>query len=327
MSTEALVNVQDVTKEYTIRRSLQRMTVRALDGVSLTLAGDRPEVLAIVGESGSGKSTLARLVLGLDSPTQGSVTVLGKQPARLSRAQRQAWLYRIVQPVFQDPFSTFNPRRRVRDYLLFTATYLHPDYDRHDVLTLIEKQLQIVGLSMDDIWNRYPTELSGGQLQRIAIARALLATPRLLVADEPVSMLDASLRMSIINLFETLKANVTIIYITHDLATAYYIADYILVMMRGWVVEAGPVDEVLEHPKHPYTNLLKAAVLEPDPAIRNRLAHIGKYQEVNNQRLFGCKFADRCPFAMPVCQTEIPPLIRVGNRSVKCHLSQQGRTE
>ena len=189
----------------------------------------------------------------------------------------------------------------------------------------MEAALQAVGLSLAEVGGRYPNELSGGQVQRVSVARALITNPSLLVADEPVSMLDASLRMSVVNLFKKLKEEkrVSVIYITHDLATAYYTADRIAIMLRGWIVELGPVERVLGHPLHPYTQLLKASVPEADPNKKWQDRTTLAAMETEEYLRSGCRFAGRCPHVMDVCKTNEPPEALADGRMVRCFLHGQ----
>ena len=234
-----------------------------------------------------------------------------------------------VQPVFQNPFETFSPLNRVDDYFLETAVSFRLIKRRQEAPEYLEKFLELVGLSLHHIQGRYPHELSGGELQRLSIARALMTRPTLLVADEPVSMIDASLRMSVVNLFRELKdkANVNVLYITHDLATAYYISDRIAIMLRGTIVELGPVEKVLDHPLHPYTKILKNSVPEPDPLNRLQPVRLSGIESKEFARA-GCKFAGRCPSAMAICETQEPEAVIEDEREVKCHLysESQGKT-
>jgi peptide/nickel transport system ATP-binding protein len=243
---------------------LGRRNIVAVNNVSLSL-GAEPEILSIVGESGSGKSTIAAMVLGQTAPTEGQLHFSGRPVVSHSSAQRRAFM-RKVQPVLQNPFEAFNPLKRVDRYLFETARNFSPGDTRPDGITveaMADAALNHVGLSLQEVKGRFPHELSGGQLQRVAIARALIPQPQLLVADEPVSMVDASLRMAIVNLFGRLKTELglSIIYITHDLATAYYISDRIVIMRKGEIVEEGPARFVLDNPKHAYSRALKDAVL------------------------------------------------------------------
>jgi peptide/nickel transport system ATP-binding protein len=229
-----------------------------------------------------------------------------------------------VQPVFQNPFETFNPLRRVEEYLFDTAVNFGVAKDRKSAAPVVDKALHSVGLSLEELSRRYPHELSGGQIPRISVARALISGPSLILADEPVSMVDASLRMAIVNLFKKLRDDegVSVLYITHDLATAYYISDRIAIMLRGFVVEMGPVEEVLGKPLHPYTQLLKESVPAPNPVDKSSWAQrIGlSTQEVKEYGQKGCKFASRCPEARDICRESDPIDVVSQGRTVKCHL-------
>lgn len=323
----ALLDVDNLTRVFTTRRGLTSERLIAVDRARLFLPADQHLILAIAGESGSGKTTLARMILGLVEPTSGRLTFKGRDVRRLGASERRAWLRREIQPVFQDPFATFNPLRKVESYLYDTAGHFGSTRrggDRHLVvqsaLADVESALADVGLSLDEIRGRYPNELSGGQLQRASIARALISRPSLLVADEPVSMLDASLRMSVLNLFKELKHRQSVIYITHDLATAYYASDRIAIMLGGWIVEDGPVEQVLDAPLHPYTVLLKTSVLAPDPRAARRERVSPVVCDTVESSPVGCRFAHRCPDVMDVCRTTEPAAVAVDGRSVKCHL-------
>jgi len=265
-----LLEVDRVRMTYVVGGLIRRRGVRAVDDVSLRLEAGNPEILAIIGESGSGKTTLARMILNLATPTAGTIRFRGADVTQIrSNRQRMAFM-REVQPIFQNPFEAFNPLKPIDHYLFFSARRFAGARARIDFEAKADKALHQVGLSLAEVKGRYPHELSGGQLQRIAIARALVSSPSLIVADEPVSMVDASLRMSIVNLFKALRdeLGVSIVYITHDLATAYYISDRVLIMQRGKAVESGDARGVLDNPQHPYSILLKSAVLSPDDAGR-----------------------------------------------------------
>jgi ABC-type glutathione transport system ATPase component len=227
------------------------------------LAGAPPQILTIVGQSGSGKTTLARLILGLERPSAGRLSLLGADLARARGPAARRQFMGLVQPIFQNPFEAFNPLRQLDYYLLLTARRFGGAADRDQAAAATETALGQVGLSLAEVAGRYPHELSGGQLQRLAIARALVAKPKLIVADEPVSMVDASMRMAIVTLFKTLRETlgISIIYITHDLATAYWVSDRIMIMQSGQVVESGEARAVLNAPQHPYSRQLKEAVL------------------------------------------------------------------
>jgi ABC-type oligopeptide transport system ATPase subunit len=247
---------------------LSRHRIHAVDGISFDMPAEQSEVLTVVGESGSGKTTLARMILNMVSPTKGAIRFRGTDISTIRRRRDRLEFMRSVQPIFQNPFEAFNPLKRIDRYLFMTARHMAQLQTVREIETATDLALSKVGLSLAEIRGRFPHELSGGQLQRIAIARALIPAPALIVADEPVSMVDASLRLSIVNLLRNLRDDigVSIIYITHDLATAYYISDRILIMRKGRVVEAGDARTVLDNPQHPYSIMLKAAVLSPDAA-------------------------------------------------------------
>lgn len=272
MST--LLDINNVSKQFTMGGLLSRKVVNAVEGASFALSVEKPEIFTIIGESGSGKTTLARMILGLELPSTGTISFRGKTvSAKVSRAERLDFMAN-VQPVFQNPFEAFNPLKRIDRYLESTARRFLKLRDRTELDRAMDGALQKVGLSLAEVKGRYPHEMSGGQLQRAAIARALIPNPPLLIADEPVSMVDASLRMSIVNLLKSLRDDlkVSVIYITHDLATAYYISNRIIIMQRGRIVEMGDARTVLDNPEHPYSRLLKASVLSTEDAGDGKLA-------------------------------------------------------
>lgn len=266
--SDLLLDVSAVSKSFVRGGLLSRQTIDAVQKVSLQLAAGRPEILAIIGESGSGKTTLARMILNIEKPTSGRLILDGIDLAAVrGAAGRMAFMHK-VQPIFQNPFESFNPLKQLDRYLFTTRRRFSGAADEEATEAAVDAALHRVGLSLKEVRHRYPHELSGGQLQRVAIARALLAEPKLIVADEPVSMIDASLRMSIVNLFKTLRDDlgISIVYVTHDLATAYYVSDRVMIMQNGRVVESGDARAVLTAPQHPYTRQLRAAVLLPEPA-------------------------------------------------------------
>jgi len=272
MST--LLDVRNVSKQFTMGGLLSRRVVNAVQDASFSLSTETPEIFTIIGESGSGKTTLARMILGLELPSSGDIQFRGKTvSAKGSRAEQLAFMGN-VQPVFQNPFEAFNPLKRIDRYLESTTRRFLKLTQRDDIDGAMDGALQKVGLSLAEVKGRYPHEMSGGQLQRAAIARALIPNPPLLVADEPVSMVDASLRMSIVNLLKSLRDDlgVSVIYITHDLATAYYISNRLIIMQRGRIVEMGDARAVLDNPEHPYSRLLKASVLSTEDAGDGKLA-------------------------------------------------------
>jgi len=293
----------------------------ALEDFSLEIKSEPPSITAIVGESGAGKTTLARLLLGLISPTRGEVLYQGTELHALSRSERRQFR-RDVQVIFQDPYEVYNPFYRV-DHVLDTPIRkfgLAPgrDAERH----LMEETLRAVGLRPDETLGRHPHQLSGGQRQRVMVARALLLKPKLIIADEPVSMVDASLRATILATLRALNREfgISLIYITHDLTTAYQIAQNMIVLYRGSVAEVGDVKLVVKQPQHPYTQLLVGSIPLPDPA------HAWRAEEVQAgipgaRSRHACKFTERCPHAMPMCVETPPPLFRSAqHRAASCYL-------
>jgi ABC-type oligopeptide transport system ATPase subunit len=261
----ALLEARGLTKTFPIGGVLSRRSNVAVDDVSFTIGSNGAEIFTIIGESGSGKTTLSRMILGLEQPNAGTLSFMGRASLPRGRAERMAFMSK-VQPVFQNPFEAFNPLRPVESYLESTARKFMHRSGSNAVGMAMDAALQKVGLSLAEVRGRFPHEMSGGQLQRAAIARALIPNPALLIADEPVSMVDASLRMAIVNLLRQLRDDfgVSVVYITHDLATAYYISDNLMIMQKGRVVEMGPARPILDSPEHPYTALLKSSVLSVD---------------------------------------------------------------
>jgi peptide/nickel transport system ATP-binding protein len=312
------LSVDGLTKDFPIRDGRRRGTLRAVDDVSFELRSG--QTVALVGESGSGKSTIARILARLTRPTSGRIRLDGVPVRSGPRAVRR---YRgDVQMVFQDPFGSLNPSHTV-GYHLRRPLRLHRvaadrTTERDAVLDLLTR---VNLLPADEIADRYPHQLSGGQRQRVAIARALAPRPRILLADEPVSMLDVSIRLEILNLVDRLKneADLAVLYVTHDLATARYFASSIMVMYRGQIVESGPSDAVILRPAHPYTRLLASAA--PDPAVP-RVATAGGTRALRGDptAVGGCLFRSRCPSAMEICGTEVPVRPVGGDHTARCWL-------
>jgi oligopeptide/dipeptide ABC transporter ATP-binding protein len=318
-----LLEFRNVTKVYS-RGLLSKTSTIALNDVSLKLEENQPTVLTVAGESGSGKTTLAMLLLGFIPPTSGQILYKGQNINKLTGDARMTFR-REVQAVFQDPFAVFNPFYTVDHLLSVPIERFKLAKSGREARDKMAEALTAVGLRPDEILGRFPHQLSGGQRQRINVARALLLKPKLLVADEPVSMVDASLRASILETLRSLQKNhgVSIIYITHDLTTAYHIAKSIIVLYRGAVMEAGDVDTVIKQPQHPYTRLLIDSI--PWPDINRRwgetkiMAKESGFVDVST----GCKFYARCPFAMEQCKTD-PPLFRLSDHQVaSCYLYAQ----
>ncbi len=296
----ALIELRGVTKTYG--------GFVALDDVTLSLSDERPSMTAIAGESGSGKTTLARMMLGFINPSMGEVHYLGKDVGRMSAAEQRQFR-REVQPVFQDPFDVFNPFYRI-DHVLETPVKRYKLADTEAAArALIEDALKRVGLRPQDTLGRFPHELSGGQRQRVMVARAVLLRPRLIVADEPVSMVDASLRATILDELKTLnrELGISIVYITHDLTTAFQICDNIMILYRGNVAEAGSVERVIGTPKHPYSQLLVSSIPLPDLDRAWGGEEVPVSEASAARANPGCKFAPRCPHVMDMCWGNLPP--------------------
>lgn len=336
MEKEPLLQVVDLHKHFPLGRSLgdllarrPRRVVRAVDGVSFFM--QRGDILALVGESGSGKTTVGMNVLGLQLPTQGRVLLEGcdvsewarghgptleadSTLAGLSPRRRVMTLRERAQMVFQDPYESLNPRQRIFDIVAEPLEIHKLTRSEEEKAERVRTALETCGLApAEHFWDRYPAELSGGQRQRVVIAGALVLEPRLLVADEPVSMLDVSIRADILNLLHSLRRErgITILYTTHDLATAGFFTDRMAVMYLGRIVELGPTAEVLSQPRHPYTRALLSVVPAPNP--RRRRKRMILEGEIPNPTDIppGCRFHPRCPQAVADCRAIDPPLVAV----------------
>ncbi|MDQ3656488.1 MAG: ABC transporter ATP-binding protein, partial [Chloroflexota bacterium] len=260
-----LLELRDVSKVFGGGLMGQKPTT-ALRNFSLAIMDKQPTITAVVGESGSGKTTMARLLLGLETPTTGEVVYNGKDLRHCSRRERREYR-RDLQAIFQDPFEVYNSFYKVDHVLTTPIAKFGLAKSKEEARELIEQALRAVGLRPEDTLGRYPHQLSGGQRQRTMVARTLLLRPKVIVADEPVSMVDASLRVTVLGNLLQLKRDygISLVYITHDLATAYQISDRIIVLHRGAVVESGDPEQVVKHPEHPYTKLLISSIPLPDP--------------------------------------------------------------
>ena len=312
----ALIETRHATKLFGGGRFRKGHETVALDDLSFRVDDEPPTITAVVGESGSGKTTLARMLLGLIAPTSGEVLYRGKALQGLAGKERRRFL-REIQVIFQDPFEVYNPFYKV-DHVLETPINEFRLASSHAAArNLMNETLNAVGLRPEETLGRYPHQLSGGQRQRIMVARALLLKPRLIIADEPVSMVDASLRATILESLRQLHLRfaISLLYITHDLTTAYQISQNIIVMYRGEVAEVGAVGLVVKDPRHPYTQLLIGSIPLADPSRPwQRREMIVDPAATPAPSTLGCKFADRCPHAMPVCRERTPPLFRIDDR-------------
>jgi peptide/nickel transport system ATP-binding protein len=315
---EYSIEIKDLTREFRMGSMIFGTKITAVDHVSLKIDSDKPWIMSIVGESGSGKTTLARMVLRLCDATSGDIFIGNTAISAYSKDKKQ--FYRKVQPIFQNPFATFSPRRTVDSYLFETTLNLKIARDRGEAAKIISDVLKSVGLEYEQVKGKYTSQFSGGELQRISIARALIPKPALILADEPVAMIDASLRMNIVNLFKSLKNdyNVSFIYITHDLSTAYYVSDYIATLYRGNLIEFGNAQEILNNPAHPYTELL----LESIPRVGKKWDDNMVLPDLESKeyRLGGCKFVTRCPYAKDICRQNKPGMVELpGGHQVLCY--------
>jgi peptide/nickel transport system ATP-binding protein len=318
-----LVETRDLTRHFKVGGVLSRRSLHAVDDVNLRIG--RREIVALVGESGSGKSTIARLLARVYKPTSGDIRYQGRTLASM-RTRRQSMAYRGDVPmVFQDPFSSLNPTYRVSHGIMRGLKLHRDDIGRAERRAEAERVVHAVGLTPPgEILDRYPHELSGGQRQRIGFAQALAYRPKLIIADEPVSMLDVSIRIGLLNVMAALREQegVSFLYITHDLASARYVSDRILVMYAGHIVESGPTEAVLAAPKHPYTQLLLSAV--PDP--RAPLAVGAATDRGEPPRVIdptpGCRYRWRCPLAIDRCAVETPlPRQLAPGHAAACHVA------
>jgi peptide/nickel transport system ATP-binding protein len=322
--TKPLLELRTVSKVYGGGFLKKREAVVALDGLSFSLADTRPSITAIAGESGSGKTTLAHLLLGHITPSSGQVLYRGQDVASMGSRERLQFR-REVQPIFQDPFAAFNPFYRIDHVLTMPIKRFKLADNGRSAQSLIEEALEMVGLRPSDTLGRFPHQLSGGQRQRIMVARALLCRPRVILADEPVSMVDASLRATILASLQRLnrELGISVIYITHDLTTAYQICDNILVLYRGAVAEAGGVEQVIQAPKHPYTKLLVSSIPVPDRRRRWTGEDLPETDSPAPRVSHGCQFAPRCPSVMDGCWQHRPAFYRTDeHRVASCFLYQ-----
>jgi peptide/nickel transport system ATP-binding protein len=322
----ALLRTEGLTKHFKIGNALSQRTLHAVDDVNLSV-GER-QIVALAGESGSGKSTIARLLAQIYKPTSGQIYFEGKRITSIrSRADRLRYSG-LVPMVFQDPFASINPVFRVSHGVQRGLKLHRPDLSRAERQDEARRVFDIVGLSpAADVLARYPHELSGGQRQRVGFAQALATRPKLILADEPVSMLDVSIRIGLLNMMTELRdaEDVSILYITHDLASARYVADRLVIMYAAQIAESGPIEDVLASPRHPYTQLLLSAVPDPRaPLGVSADTDRGEPPKVIDPTP-GCRFRWRCPLAMETCQTVTPVLkpAAIGHE-VACHVAQSG---
>ncbi len=323
-ATDVVLRVKNLKKFFPVRKgvfSRVRSFLHAVDDLSFEIR--RGEVLALVGESGCGKTTTGKTLVRLHEPTDGKIEFLGRDVTHLRLAADKKWFHSKSQMIFQDPFESLNPRKTIFDIVSEPMNIQSEGslkYREEKTMEILKR----VGISPPDafLW-RYPHELSGGQRQRVAIARALVMNPEFVVADEPTSMLDVSIRTQVMKLMMNLisEMNMSFLYITHDLAVARYMSNYISVMYLGKMVEYGETEEIIQNPLHPYTKALISAVPVPDPEFKRKSIQIKGGIGKAIDPLPRCRFYDRCPYAMDVCANEEPQLTDVGNgHKVACFL-------
>jgi oligopeptide transport system ATP-binding protein len=325
---DRVLRVQDLAVHYKVREGgllkPRVQELKAVDGVSFDLGAG--ETLGIVGESGCGKSTLARALLALLKPSRGRVLWLGEDLAKLSdedlRKKRQD-----LQIVFQDPLAALDPRMTVRDIIAEPLWTFFPKIARVQVDERVRGVMKMVGLLPNQV-NRYPHEFSGGQCQRIGIARALVLNPKLVICDEPVSALDVSIQAQIINLLKSLqkKLNLSLVFIAHDLSVVRHISDRVMVMYLGRAMEISSRNNLYKKPLHPYTSALIKAVPVPDPRIARAVTDTGLTGDMPSplNPPAGCVFHSRCPYSVKRCQLEVPALRRLENEDwVACHRAEE----
>jgi len=315
---QKLLEVKNVSKVFRIGGMLSGKKLVAVDNVSLDIDDGKPVILSVVGESGCGKTTLCKMILRMHDPDMGDIVLSGNSYA--NKKGYDPLHFRLdVQPIFQNPYESFSARKTVDTYLFNTALRLGIAKKRAEAENLVDEMLRSVGMSLAVVRKKYPTQFSGGELQRISIARALITRPKLIIADEPVAAIDASMKMNIVNLFKELKDkyNVSFIYITHDLSTAYYVSDYIATLYRGCLIEYGPAKEIMDKPAHPYTELLMNAVPRVGDKWDEEL--VLPDTEEKEYSISYCKFAPRCPYATEECRNKRPEMSALDeSRKVLC---------
>ncbi len=320
MNNDFVLKIDALKKYFPIRRNFFELIssksekyIRAVDDVSFTVR--EGETLGFVGESGCGKTTLGRTILRLIEPTSGGIYYRETDITTLKKNDLKS-IRRKMQMIFQDPHGTLNPRRTVSEILRQTIRIHDLAENKTEENKLITKALEEVGITpVDEFWDRYPQLLSGGQRQRVGIARVLVLQPKLVIADEPISMLDVSVRIGILDILLKMKKKhgISFIFITHDLSTARYVCDRIAIMYLGKIVEIGPTEVIIKKPVHPYTRALIAAVPRPIPTKHLQDIPIKGYVPLTPDIFRGCRFSPRCLYPSKECDEKEPQLIKVGD--------------
>ncbi len=322
---QPILSIQNATKLYGGELVSSPKTIVALDRFSLDIYESQAKIITIAGESGSGKTTLANLVLGFLNCTSGTISYKGIDLAKMTRDQRR--MYRKeVQAIFQDPYEVYNPFYRVSHIFNMVVRHFKLAKNMKEAESLIEEAMKLVGLRSEEILEKYPHQLSGGQRQRVMVGRAYMLHPRLIVADEPVSAVDASLRAMILEIMLRLRnqQKISFLYITHDLSTAYQISDAMYVLFQGTTVERGITSKIIENPKHPYVQELIDSIPVPDPKVKwDTNISLPSEEEMRKKTSVGCRFYPRCSKHMDICTQAFPEMVKVDeDHEVACYLYQ-----
>lgn len=316
-----LLEIKNLNVSYKTKKGLigKIQTVHAVNNVSLDI--QKGEILAIAGESGCGKSTLAKAIMKLVQSDSGEILLNGENVLNLKHNKDLKKFYQKVQMIFQNPYSSLNPKMKIGE-ILKEPLIINTNLKKEEITKIVEEKIKKVGLDKSAL-NLYPHEFSGGQRQRIAIARSLILNPEFIIADEPVSALDVSIQAQIINLLKQLKEdfNLTFLFISHDLSVIKYLSDRIAIMYLGEVVEIGRTEEIFKNPKHPYTKALLSSVPELNPQDEKERIHLqGELPSPENLPT-GCKFHTRCPYVMEICKTSTPQIKEFSDtHNCKCFL-------
>ena len=322
---QPILSIQNATKVYGGGFMSSSEPLVALDQFSLDIDEDKPKIVTIAGESGSGKTTLSNLILDFTTCTAGEIKYRGVNIPDMTKKQRVQYR-KEVQAIFQDPYEVYNPFYRVSHIMNMVIRHFHLTDNKSVATDLIEEALQVVGLRSSEILEKYPHQLSGGQRQRVMVARAYMLHPRLIVADEPVSAVDASLRAMILDIMLRLcrEQRISFIYITHDLSTAYQISDLMYVLFQGTTAERGNTAKIIENPKHPYVQALIDSIPVPDPKIKwDTDISLPSEEVMRMTHRVGCRFSPRCPKKMDICEQAFPEMVQVDlDHEVACYLYQ-----
>jgi len=325
MDETPILSIQEATKTFGGGFLASSKPIVALDRFSLDIYESQAKIITIAGESGSGKTTLANMVLGFLQSNSGRILYNGIDLNHMTHAQRV--MYRKeVQAVFQDPYEVYNPFYKVHHIFNMVTRHFGLTKNKDETEEMIEESLRVVGLRSDEILEKYPHQLSGGQRQRVMVARAYLLKPRLIIADEPVSAVDASLRAMILDIMLRLRDDhrISFLYITHDLSTAYQISDIMYVLFQGTTVERGDTAKIIENPKHPYVQELIDSIPEPNPNVKwDTNISLPSEEVMRMTNRVGCRFYPRCSKHMDICTSAFPQMVKVEEgHEVACYLYQ-----